>query len=106
MARAMPVPDRSSQFAFLGRSNAPSRGSWLGDSVGAVGMHGGTAQLDPVGGMDEAVEDGVGDGGIVVLAMPVGNRLVTITDRLPKRHRGSREDRDAAWHRRAPDPSR
>lgn len=49
-------------------------------SRGAIGAHGRAGQLDAVGGVDEAIEDGLGDGRIVEVAMPVGDRDLTGDD--------------------------
>ena len=50
-------------------------------SAGVLGAHGRAVQFEPDGAMNETVEDGVGQGGIVELAVPVGDRQLTGDDR-------------------------
>ena len=53
---------------------APCSRSWFGSCAGVVDAHGGAVQLEAGGAMNETIEDGVREGRILQLAMPVGHR--------------------------------
>ena len=80
MVRARRVTLHESERRFYRAKRGPLPLSLFGSSTGFIGAHGRAVQLEAYGAMNETVEDGVCQGGIVELAVPVGDGRLTGDD--------------------------
>ena len=80
MVRARRVTLHESERRFYQAKRGPLPLSLFGSSTGFIDAHGRAVQLEAYGAMNETVEDGVCQGGIVELAVPVGDGQLTGDD--------------------------